>query len=369
MYFRVADWLKAILFAIAIVLLYILAGTIAHTILLFVAAGFIVFIIHPLVAFLANRGMKRILAILITYLLFFGILALISVILAPTVAAEITAFIRNFPGYIRILSRETQFIQSQLRGITFLRQFAINPDTILGQLSGIVTSQVRNVFTIIPSVITFVTDVVLVFILSLYFLIYLPNMDKSLRVHLHKDLVPVYDRFLVAMESAFARYLFGQFIFMATIGLFFGIGMWIVDLPYPALFGVWAGLTEIIPVLGPVLGAIPAIIVALTIKPILALYVAIVFIIIQQLENNVLAPVVLGGTVGLNPLIIFFGIIAGGELGGIVGIFLAVPVLVFVSNILRFIRDNFKYERVPDGLDRISIKKYPKEQSKPAAKA
>jgi len=130
-----------------------------------------------------------------------------------------------------------------------------------------------------------------------------------------------------------------------------------VGLPFPALLGFWAGLTEIIPVLGPVLGAIPSIIVALTIKPILALYVVIVFIVIQQLENNVLAPFILGGTVGLNPLLIMFGIIAGGEIAGIVGIFLAVPVLVVVSNIIRFISHNFNYERVKDGPDRIIIRK------------
>jgi len=357
MYYRVADWLKAIIFALAVLLLYVFIGNILHTISLFVTAAIIVFVIHPIIGFLEKQKVNRGLAIALTYLAFFGLLTAILLTIGPIIADEFRSFLADLPKYVASLRTQTAYVTRALERVGLTRLLPIDPNSLVSQATSIATSQVQNVFSLIPSLVSLITDMFLVFIVSLYMLIFLPLIDRSMRSALPSELSSVYDRFLVSMKTALSKYLLGQLAFMATIGVASGIGVWIVGLPFPALLGFWAGLTEIIPVLGPVLGAIPSIIVALTIKPILALYVVIVFIVIQQLENNVLAPFILGGTVGLNPLLIMFGIIAGGEIAGIVGIFLAVPVLVVVSNIIRFISHNFNYERVKDGPDRIIIRK------------
>ncbi len=357
MHYRVADWLKAIVFALVVVLIYLFIGHIVHTILLFAAAGFIVFIIHPIISFLERQKVNRGLAIALTYLAFFGLLAAIILTVGPIIADEFRSFLAGLPRYAASLRAQAAYVTRVLGQIGLTRLIPINPDSLVSQAAGIATAQIRNVFALIPSLISLLTDLFLVLIVSLYMLIFLPSIDRYVRHELPLELSNVYDRFLVAMKTALSKYLLGQLAFMASIGIAAGIGVWAVGLPFPALLGFWAGLTEIIPVLGPVLGAIPSIIVALTIKPILALYVGIVFVVIQLLENNVLGPFILGGSVGLNPLLIMFAIIAGGEIGGIVGVFLAVPVLAIVSNIIRFITDNFYYERVKDGPDRIVIKK------------
>lgn len=355
---RVADWIKAIVAALLIIVTYLLIGRISHTILLFVAAGFIVFIISPLIGWLVDRDVKRGLAILMTYLLFLGLVTLFFVILGPIVAEQLAGFVNSLPDYFSALRRQANFLQEWLRDFPFLRglDLDLNPDTLLSQAASILTSQAQVLLGLIPSVFGFLTDLILVFVISIYILIFLPRADKYTRSNLPERIIPVYENFLASMRGALSKYFLGQLLLMFSVGLLSGIGVWLIGLPYSALLGLWAGITEIIPVVGPILGAIPAIIVALTIDPILALWVVLVFVLVQQLESQVLAPLVLGGTVGLNPLVMFFGIIAGGEIAGILGIFLAVPTLVVIASILRFITENFAYVRVEDGPDRIIIR-------------
>lgn len=357
MHYRVADWLKAIVFALAVVLVYLFVGHILHTILLFVTAAFIVFIIHPIIAFLEKQGVNRGLAIALTYLAFFGLLAVIILTVGPIIGDEFRSFLAGLPRYVASLRAQAAFVTRVLGQIGLTRLFPINPSSLVSQAADIATAQIQNVFSLIPSLISLLTDLFLVLIVSLYMLIFLSAIDKSVRRELPPELSNIYERFLLTMKAALSRYLLGQLAFMTAIGVAAGIGTWALGLPFPALLGFWAGLTEIIPVLGPVLGAIPSIIVALTIKPVLALYVAVLFTVIQLLENNVLGPFILGGSVGLNPLLIMFAIIAGGEIAGIVGVFLAVPFLAVVSNIIRFVSDNFSYERVKGEPDRIVIRK------------
>ncbi|MCL6472067.1 MAG: AI-2E family transporter [Firmicutes bacterium] len=356
MYFRVADWLKAIVFAVILFLLYLLAGSVLHTILLFAIASFIVFIINPIIHFLLQRKVPRVLAIIMTYVLFFSLFLLFLLIIGPVIVQESKTFAANLPDYISSLRKQAKAVQTFIQRIGFGGILAISPDTLISEAARVIANQLSNIFGLIPSLINFVTDLFLVLFISIYMLIFLPTIDRFIRFTLPHGQTGLYAKFLTTMRTALARYLLGLLASMTSIGFLAGVAVSILGLPFPALFGLWAGLTEIVPVIGPILGAIPAVIVALTIDPVTALWVVLAFIIIQLLENNILAPFILAGTVGINPLLILFAIVAGGELAGIVGIFLAVPTLVVVTNILRFIRDNFKYERVEGGPDRIIIK-------------
>lgn len=356
MYFRVADWLKAIVLVVIILTVYILVGTIDHTIVLFAIASFITFIITPLINFLTSRAVNRLIAIALTYTLFLGTLALIVFILGPIVTDQVVAFLSDVPEFIDDFRAFIIRIQDFLQDIELFRLIPFNPGTLINQLLSIVADQLRNLILIIPSLLAFLTDLVLIFVLSIYMLIYLPEIDMSIRDSLPMGTTGTYDKFLSSMKTTFGRYLLGQLALMTVVGLLSGIGVWLVGLPFPLLFGLWAGLTEIIPILGPVLGAIPAVIVALAIEPVLALWVILVFIIVQQIEGGLLGPIIFRGAVGLNPLLVIFAIIAGAEIAGILGIFLAVPILALLVSIIRFIRSNFDYERLEDQPDRIVVK-------------
>jgi len=357
MYFRVADWLKAIIFAVVILTIYLFIGDISHTLIIFALSAIIVFLINPIVTFLTKRKISRSAAILITFFLIFSLIGIVILLAGPFIIEQFANFLQVLPALISSLRSIAKAIENFLMDLRLGRIINMQPNDFIDELSRLLLAQGRRLLTLIPSVVGLITDVFLLIIVSLYLIIYLPSIDKSLADRLPDDLKDVYRNFLASMKASFTCYLLGLLAVMFTIGTLAGIGLWIIGLPFPALLGLWAGLTEIIPIVGPILGAIPAVIVALTIKPILALWVIVVFIIVQLTENYFLSPHLLGGAVRLNPILILFAIIAGGEIAGIIGVFLSVPVLVILSSIAKFLSDNFSYEREEHGPDRIVVKK------------
>lgn len=129
------------------------------------------------------------------------------------------------------------------------------------------------------------------------------------------------------IESALGAYVRGQTVLMATVGVFSFIVLFLLDVPYALPLAVIAAFTEIIPFVGPILGAIPAVLVALTVSPVTALLVIVLYTIFQQFESNVLVPKVMERSVGLNPLLVIIALIAGGVLYGPVGALLGIPVV------------------------------------------
>src|ERR1043165_6883046 len=137
------------------------------------------------------------------------------------------------------------------------------------------------------------------------------------------------------MEQAVASYVKGQFLLSLIIGLSSGLGLWILGMVglmpnggrYAVLFGTWAGVTELIPYVGPWLGAAPPVLYALVQHPLSALWVALLFLGIQQLEGHVIVPKVMGRSLRLHPLLVIFGLLAGGEIYGFPGILVSLPLL------------------------------------------
>src|SRR6185437_2506401 len=137
------------------------------------------------------------------------------------------------------------------------------------------------------------------------------------------------------MEQAIASYVRGQLLLSLIIGVSSGVGLWILGMAglmphggrYAAAFGAWAGVTELIPYVGPWLGAIPAVLYALVQHPLSALWVAALFLGIQQLEGHLVVPKVMGRTLRLHPLLVIFGLLAGGEIYGFPGILVSLPLL------------------------------------------
>lgn len=128
------------------------------------------------------------------------------------------------------------------------------------------------------------------------------------------------------IETRLGLWVRGQLILMGAMGLATGVAYFILGVPGALLLGLIAALTEAIPIIGPLLGAIPAILVAATVSPELALIVAGVYVVLQLLEGSVLVPLVMRNTIGISPLLVLLSLLIGGAVGGLVGAFLAVPI-------------------------------------------
>ena len=128
------------------------------------------------------------------------------------------------------------------------------------------------------------------------------------------------------VESRLGRWVRAQLILMSALGIGTFVAYTLLGVPSAMLLALWAGLAEGIPIVGPLLGAIPAVLVAATVSPQLALVVAGVYLVLQIIEGNILVPIVMRNTVGISPFLVMLSVLAGAAAGGFVGALLAVPI-------------------------------------------
>ena len=153
-------------------------------------------------------------------------------------------------------------------------------------------------------------------------------------------------------KTAVVDYVKAQVLLSAVMGASVGVAMWILSLVgafpsggrYALFFGVWAGLMEAIPYLGPVLAAVPPSVVAVFDSPLSALWVIITFVLIQEVEGHILVPVIMGSRFRVHPLVVIFAILAGGEIHGITGMLIAIPLIPLIKETWLFFRPRLQFE-------------------------
>jgi predicted PurR-regulated permease PerM len=161
----------------------------------------------------------------------------------------------------------------------------------------------------------------------------------------------------VRMERSLTSYVKGQVLVSLIIGTSAGIGIYLLGalgwLPggekYALLFGAWVAITELIPYLGPWLGAIPPFIYALVVDPVSAIWVALLFLGIHQIEGHIVVPNVMGSALRLHPLLVIFGLLAGGEIYGLPGALVALPMLAAGRAVWGFFGERIKFEPWKEG--------------------
>ena len=210
------------------------------------------------------------------------------------------------------------------------------------------------------TVVTLLFDAILLVVVSIYILLDMQRLTEAVDRRF-----PPHGRggLIVRMEQAVASYVKGQFLLSLIIGVSVGLGLWILGLvgllpnggKYAAAFGAWAAVTELIPYIGPWLGAIPPVLYALVQHPLSALWVALLFLGIQQLEGHIVVPKVMGHTLRLHPLLVIFGLLAGGEIYGFAGILVALPLLAAGRAAWEFFAERIKLETWPTDAPLVEI--------------
>ena len=158
---------------------------------------------------------------------------------------------------------------------------------------------------------------------------------------------------LARMEHALVSYVKGQALVSLIIGTSAGVGLWLFGLAgwlpggqrYALLFGAWVAITELIPYLGPWIGSVPPFVYAVVVHPVAALWVGLLFLAIHQVEGHIVIPNVMGGALRLHPLLVIFGLLAGGEIYGLPGVLVALPLLAAARAIWEFFSERVQFER------------------------
>ncbi len=332
----------------------ITTSTIIKTFLIIIVLWFLIFIrgilgvflvallltaaLKPMVDWLEKRKIPRGLGIGILYLIFFAVISLALILSIPPIIQQTKQLSENFPAYWdKIISGLGAFrdFSSQHGLLNNLHKIAASFENNLSNFA-------ENIFGTISSIFGGVTSFIFILVIAFYM-----TMEKNAAERIAALLIPkAYQEKLMELlnklEIKIGLWLRGQIILMIIIGLTAFVGLTILGINYSLILGIIAGLTEIVPYFGPVLGAIPAIFIAFTQSPYKALGVIVLYFIIQELENDIIVPKVMQKAVGLNPIVSIFALLIGAKIAGILGILLSIPVITSIIVIIKEFYPDFK---------------------------
>lgn len=303
------------LFILSLWIIYLIRDLI---IILFVAVIF-VSALSPIVKFFVKLRLPKVLSIALTYIIIISVLTGLLIIIIPQLVEQSNRLIVASPPLI------TQFLN------------VVNIDKSL--LSSELTDLSKNLFSITLSVFDNLLAIIFLLVITFYLLLEKESLESRIS-SLFKSREERVKRSIVKIEEKLGSWLQGQLVLSLVIGILSYIGLTILNIPYALPLALIAGILEVIPVIGPIISAIPAIFLAFTISPLLSVMVAALYLIIQQLENSLIVPLVMKRAVGLNPLIVILAIAIGSRLLGIAGALLAVPIaVVFQIIVLEIIEE------------------------------
>jgi predicted PurR-regulated permease PerM len=351
----VPRWIQLVVLPLALLGLWALARAAGSVLLVLVVAAVVALILAPTVRLL-ERVIPRGLAILIVYLGGFAVVAGIGVLLASPVTTQITRFEHNLPDIVRHANRQLDSFQ------TFLNSHGINVhikqqgssalDTLQKNVlkrSGDIVSFSRD---LLSKIVTIGFDLVLILVLSIYLLVYGHQIGALVRRIMPPGDGTPEDDYPLLVQHAVSGYVRGQLLFSLVMGGSAAISLEILGLvgifpagkDYAVFFGAFYGLMEFIPYIGPIIGPIPAVLVALFENPISAVWLIVLFVALQQLEGHVVAPQVFRISLRINPIIIILALLIGFKLYGVVGSLVALPVLAVIRQTVIYLRRHLVLE-------------------------
>ncbi len=324
----------------------------AHGVLMpFMLAFVIAYLLAPIVDFASQRAhIPSVLAIFLVYGVFAWLVVLALVYMVPILIQESVRIIRYVPQLSQGLQTTWnywlgRFHQQPMPAAirTAINATALHLQTqLLRALKGLVGA----IFGLVPGVLSFLIAPILAF--------YVLKDLSRVRQHFW-NFVPLVWRpgifkLGLDLDRVLNGYIRGQLLVALAVGVLSALWMVALNIPFALLIGALAAVTDVVPYVGPIAGAIPAVLLGLTRSPWIAFYAGVGFLVIHQLEGTVIGPKVVGDSVGLHPLVIIFSILAGGEMAGFVGLLLAVPAAAILKVLLTHL-----YRRLSLSLDRDSL--------------
>lgn len=305
----------------------------------FVLAAVLAYLLNPLVRLLERRDLSRSAAILLLYAAG-GVLVTLAVLaLMPVLLAELDAIVQSLPEQRERLESFTLDMVNDLRRLPFpdfvnrlVETAVVRVEQQLGQVANTVLERLPGAFTALFYVV--LSPVLAYFILRDWHSIqrriveWFPSAWQEDILHLAKQI-----------NGVLAGFIRGQLLISLIIGLVIAAGLSLLGVRYALIVGLIAGAFDVIPYFGPIVGAIPAIVLALLTSPATAFWAVVLLVAVNQLEGVLLAPKVVGEYVGLHPVTVIFAVLAGAELLGILGMLLAVPAAAIIKVFAQFTAD------------------------------
>ncbi len=322
-----ASVFRALLVLIGFILVYLLADVVKILLLSVVIAS----AVQPFVNWFQKKGGPRILGVILLYLLFLTIVAGLTSLILPSVLSDLSNLTVYLPKVTQQISSSLDSVQS---GAPKYFDFVSELQNILEVLAGYLQQFSQSALNLAVSTFGGLFSFVAVLVLSFYLSVMkdgVPNFLAAIAPERFEDyIIDLWHR----VEVKVGYWLQGQMLLALIVGLMVFIGLSLMGVKFALVFAILSIALEIFPVAGPVLASIPAILMAFLQDPTLGFWVFVMWVAVQQFENHVLVPLVLGKSTGLNPVVVMLSILIGWKLGGVVGALLGVPMASVIVEIL-----------------------------------
>ena len=324
----------------------------------FLIAGFLFYLLNPLVKILMKIRIKKFkvkrpLAIAVVFLLLISVLGLVISFFIPRLIEQIKSLVIGLPGYLSELQR---FLTNLFNNshIDWLQKVDLHSymNRFEGSLTSILKKFILSLTTSLGSVIGTITSVTVTLVTVPFILFYMLKDGEKLGPTVEK-IFPEHNRSKVArllheMSATLSRYISGQMIECLFVGTFSAIGYSMTGIPYALLVGLFAGITNIIPYLGPYIGLMPALFLAFSKSLPTVFWVIVVCIVVQQLDGNLVYPNVIGKSLHLHPLTIIIILLVAGNIAGLLGMILGVPLYAVTKVVVKFVYDIAQIRTTPE---------------------
>jgi predicted PurR-regulated permease PerM len=386
----VPRWIQLVGLPLLLVFLWVVAGAVRHVVFLFLVALLVALLLNPLVRMISAARIPRGFAVALVYLIFalaliaaIGALGTVVVNETKTAAKRVDSYFTDVNGRTRQVAADRDvdrlqrwFNEHRLGGIHVrdrghrlvrdIRKHDVGKYTnkVVDFAEGAAISIGKLFFSLI-----------ILIVASIYMLLDFPRLQRAIDRRFPPH--PGSPALLPRMERSLVSYVRGQALVSLIIGTSAGVGIWLLGelgwLPggqkYALLFGAWTAITELIPYLGPWLGAIPPFLYALVVHPVSAIWVALLFLAIHQIEGHIVVPNVMGSALRLHPLLVIFGLLAGGEIYGLPGALIALPLLAAGRAMWEFFSERIALEPWDEGAVPVEVELEGESEAPPSVAA
>ncbi len=335
---------KKVLFGIANFFFYVLAFITlykyrsfwANILSPFLISALLAYLINPGVQIFEKKGITRINSVILIYIILIVVVLFLGYFVLPKLFKDISILIENFPQYshqMQIFFQNLQdgYLNSNLpQGLKDI----IDDNILLLQTS--VMSLLQRVADSLIAFFSKIFNLIIIPVITFYMLkdsdyfknqliLLIPKSKRSKVMYLFKDI-----------DNVFGKYIRGQILISIFVGIMTTITLITIKVRYALILGIFSGISNIIPYFGPIIGMIPTVIFALLDSPSKAMYAAGAYLLIQQIESGIIAPKIIGESVGIHPVYVLLALTIGGKVLGVTGLIIAVPFAAVIKLCIKY---------------------------------
>jgi predicted PurR-regulated permease PerM len=349
---EIPRWVQLGTLPVLLIVIWFTIGLIGEAIFIFLTAMLIALVLNPLVRGLQRAGIPRAVGVFLVYLVFVAVIVLIAALIAPPAVRQLLNLLDNLPGLVEGARTTIDNLQRLSDRLGLNVDVNAEAAKIATSLSDNLPSATRSIVNFGVSLVRGITITIIIVVVSIYMLLDAKRIVGYIASHFPTRSREDGEQYVAVVQKAVVNYVKAQLLLSAALGFSAGLAMWLLGMigvfpsgsKYAVFFGVWTAFMEVIPYVGPVMAAVPPTIVALFHSPLAALWVIVTFLLIQQVEGHILAPLIMGSRFRVHPLIVIFVILAGAQIHGVTGAFLAIPLIPMVKESISFFSSRVSFE-------------------------